>query len=215
MNSQTFMNHWQQEALPLIAILRGITPREAPQATEILLANGFRWLEVPLNSPSPYASIRLMREVAGDRAWVGAGTVLTTEQVEQVAECGGQLIVSPNSDPQVIRRSRQLGLISLPGVMTPTEAFTAITAGASALKFFPAQSVSPELLAAFRAVLPDDIACLPVGGIGPDSEQMQRYLRAGAHGFGLGGGLYQAGISLDELAIRAAAWRKAWCGVTR
>ena len=121
-----------------------------------------------------------------------------------------RLIVSPNANTAVIQRACQRNLVSLPGVMTPTEAFAALHAGASALKLFPAEQLSPELLKAFRAVLPRNVACLPVGGIRPDADQMQRYMRAGANGFGLGGALYQAGMPLDELANRANAYRQSW-----
>lgn len=214
MNPELFITQWRQEPLPLIAILRGIKPEEATAAADILINAGFRWLEVPLNSPSALESIHLMRQHAGDRARIGAGTVLTAEQVDQVAECDGQLIISPNCDPAVIRRSREKGLISLPGVMTPSEAFSAIAAGASALKLFPAEQLSPVLLKAYRAVIPPHIACLPVGGIQPDAQQMHGYLQAGANGFGLGGGLYQAGMTMAVLRERAQAYQRAWHAVT-
>lgn len=210
MNHEDFFSHWQKEPLPLVAILRGITPDEAASAANILVDSGFGWLEVPLNSPSPLTSIKKIREAVGDRAQVGAGTVLTVEQVDQVAEQGGQLIVSPNADPLVIRRTRERGMVSLPGVMTPTEAFAALHAGASALKLFPAEHLTPELMKAFRAVLPRNLVCLPVGGIRPDGIQMQQYLQAGANGFGTGSALYQAGMSLEELAKRARSWQQAW-----
>ncbi|KFC04470.1 2-dehydro-3-deoxyphosphogalactonate aldolase [Trabulsiella guamensis ATCC 49490] len=213
MNPEHFYARWQDEPLPLIAILRGITPPDAQHAAEILLSCGFHWLEVPLNSPSPYESIRLMCDAVNGRAYVGAGTVLTTEQVDRVAECGGQLIISPNCDKQVIRHTRERGLLSLPGIMTPSEAFAALHAGASALKFFPAEQVSPALVKAFRAVLPADVACLPVGGIQPDAQQMQSYVQAGANGFGLGGGLYQAGMSMTQLRACAMAYQQAWRSV--
>lgn len=210
MNHSSFFEHWRQEALPLIAILRGITPDEAADAAQILISAGFSWIEVPLNSPSPLDSIRIMRDIAGGRARIGAGTVLTPAQVDRVADCGGQLIVSPGCNPEVIRRTRERGLVSLPGVMTPSEAFTALDAGASALKMFPAEFLSPELMKAFRTVLPPDVACLPVGGIRPDSQLLRRYLQNGANGFGLGNSIYQVGISRDELQLRARAWRNAW-----
>lgn len=210
MNPKTFSTRWQQETLPLVAILRGITPAQACEAADILLSCGFRWLEVPLNSPEPYESIRLMRNAVGNQGFVGAGTVLTVEQVARVADCGGQLIISPNCDPDVIRYSVKCGLISLPGVMTPSEAFSALAAGASALKLFPAEHVSPVITKAFRAVIPRDVACLPVGGIQPDALQMRSYIQAGANGFGLGGGLYQAGMSMDLLCERALAYQQAW-----
>jgi 2-dehydro-3-deoxyphosphogalactonate aldolase len=210
MSPENFIAQWQKEPLPLVAILRGITPQDAVEAAEILLECGFRYLEVPLNSPTPLESISLMRKVVGERGYVGAGTVLTVEQVDAVAECGGQLIISPNCCPEVIRHTRNRGLVSLPGIMTPSEAFSAIAAGASALKLFPAEHISPAITKAFRAVVPPVVACLPVGGIQPDAAQMRSYIQAGANGFGLGGGLYQAGMSMDLLRMRAQAYQQAW-----
>lgn len=210
MSPEQFITHWQQEPLPLIAILRGITPEHAVEAAEILLECGFHYLEVPLNSPSALKSIHLMRDTVGNRGYVGAGTVLNVEQVDSVAECGGQLIISPNCNPDVIRHSVKRGLISLPGVMTPSEAFSAIDAGASALKLFPAEHITPVITKAFRAIIPREVACLPVGGIQPDSAQMRSYIQAGANGFGLGGGLYQAGMSMVLLRERAQAYQQAW-----
>ncbi|MDY1038711.1 2-dehydro-3-deoxy-6-phosphogalactonate aldolase [Lelliottia sp. CFBP8978] len=210
MNRQQFLTCWQDEPLPLVAILRGLGPEQAVEAAELLLECGFHYLEVPLNSPSPLKSICIMREVVGERGYVGAGTVLEPEQVDAVAEVGGQLIIAPNCNPAVIRRASQLGLISMPGVMTPTEAFSAISAGASALKLFPAEHVTPTITKAFRAVVPPDVICLPVGGIQPDAGQMRSYIRAGANGFGLGGGLYQAGMSMSVLRERARAYQQAW-----
>lgn len=210
MSPEQFIARWQQEPLPLIAILRGITPEQAVEAAEILLECGFHYLEVPLNSPSALKSIHLMRDTVGNRGYVGAGTVLNVEQVDSVAECGGQLIISPNCNPDVIRHSVKRGLISLPGVMTPSEAFSAIDAGASALKLFPAEHITPVITKAFRAVVPREVACLPVGGIQADAAQMRSYIQAGADGFGLGGGLYQAGISMAVLRERAQAYQQAW-----
>lgn len=213
MNHTSFFEHWRQESLPLIAILRGITPDDAAEAAQILISAGFHWIEVPLNSPSPLDSIRIMRDVAGDRARIGAGTVLTPAQVDWVADCGGQLIVSPDCNPDVIRRTRERGLVSLPGVMTPTEAFTAINAGASALKLFPAEMINTSVIKSFRAVLPSEIQCLPVGGIQPDTAQLKRFIGAGANGFGLGSGLYQANMDLAELRERAMAYQQAFNGI--
>lgn len=210
MNAEQFISRWEKEPLPLVAILRGITPEQAVEAAETLLECGFRYLEVPLNSPLPLQSISMMREVVGDRGYVGAGTVLEAEQVDQVAKVGGQLIIAPNCNPAVIRRASELGLISMPGVMTPTEAFTAISAGASALKLFPAEQITPAITKAFRAVVPPMVACLPVGGIQPNAAQMSSYIQAGANGFGLGGGLYQAGMSMETLRARATAYQQAW-----
>lgn len=210
MSPENFIAQWQQEPLPLIAILRGITPEHAVEAAEILLECGFHYLEVPLNSPSALKSIHLMRDTVGNCGYVGAGTVLNVEQVDSVAECGGQLIISPNCNPDVIRHSVKRGLISLPGVMTPSEAFSAIDAGASALKLFPAEHITPVITKAFRAIIPREVACLPVGGIQPDAAQMRSYIQAGANGFGLGGGLYQAGMSMILLRERAQAYQQAW-----
>jgi 2-dehydro-3-deoxyphosphogalactonate aldolase len=210
MNYLKFSDRWQHCALPLIAILRGLTPAEAEGVASTLLECGFTWLEVPLNSPAPLESIAIMAKTVGDRGYVGAGTVLTEHQVHQVAEAGGQLIISPNACLSVIRATCELGLLSLPGVATPGEAFTALRAGASAIKLFPAELITPAVTQALRAVLPKEAVCLPVGGIGADARQMQTYLQAGARGFGLGGGLYQPGISLTALRERALAYKAAW-----
>lgn len=210
MNMEEFMQQWSKEPLPYIAILRGIHPEQAAEAAKILLECGFRYLEVPLNSPSPFLSIQRMRDVIGDRGYVGAGTVLTTQQVDQVVDSGGQLIISPNCDPAVIRYTRQLGLISVPGVATPSEAFSAIANGASALKLFPAEMINISVIKAFRAVLPSEIQCLPVGGIQPDAMQLKRYMQAGANGFGLGSGLFRAGMTLAQLKEYAIAYRLAF-----
>lgn len=210
MSPEIFFQQWQQQPLPLVAILRGITPAEAGPVAETLLDCGFRYLEVPLNSPSPYDSIRSIRHTVGDRGFVGAGTVLNVQQVEEVAKAGGQLIISPNADAAVIGHSRYLNLIGLPGVATPSEAFAALAAGASGLKFFPAENITPAVIKALRAVLPQRLVCLPVGGIQPDPMQMRAYLQAGSNGFGLGGGLYQPGISLAALRQRALAYQAAW-----
>ncbi|MDU3933374.1 MAG: hypothetical protein E7G96_08180 [Serratia liquefaciens] len=154
MSPEIFLQQWQQQPLPLVAILRGITPEEAEPVAEILLDCGFRFLEVPLNSPTPYDSIRVIRKTVGDRGFVGAGTVLNVQQVEEVAKAGGQLIISPNTDAAVIGHSRYLNLISMPAVATPSEAFCALAAGASGLKLFPAESITPAVTKALRVVLP-------------------------------------------------------------
>ncbi|AYO36213.1 MULTISPECIES: 2-dehydro-3-deoxy-6-phosphogalactonate aldolase [Serratia] len=210
MSPEIFLQQWQQQPLPLVAILRGITPEEAEPVAEILLDCGFRFLEVPLNSPTPYDSIRVIRKTVGDRGFVGAGTVLNVQQVEEVAKAGGQLIISPNTDAAVIGHSRYLNLISMPAVATPSEAFCALAAGASGLKLFPAESITPAVTKALRVVLPQRLVCLPVGGIQPDPLQMRAYIQAGSNGFGLGGGLYQPGISLAALRQRALAYQAAW-----
>jgi 2-dehydro-3-deoxyphosphogalactonate aldolase len=189
-------------ACPLVAILRGLTPEEAPAIGDALVAAGITLIEVPLNSPHPLDSIRLLADRLGDRALVGAGTVLTADAVADVAAAGGQLIVSPNTDPAVIGATVAAGLISLPGYFTPSEAFAALAAGATALKLFPAEGASPAMLRAQRAVLPREVAVLAVGGVTP--ETMATWRTAGADGFGLGSSLYRAGKPAAAVAADAA-----------
>jgi 2-dehydro-3-deoxyphosphogalactonate aldolase len=193
---------------PLIAILRGIVPEEAVDIAAVLMEAGIDRIEVPLNSPDPFASIRAMARAHGDRALIGAGTVLTEAEVDRVAEAGGRLIVSPNCDPAVIRRTKALGLQSFPGVLTPTECFAALAAGADGIKIFPAFLMGQEGLKAIRAVLPPMTAIYMVGGVGPDSFAAWR--RAGATGFGLGTSLFRPGDRAEDVAPRAAAMVAAW-----
>ena len=197
-------------ALPLVAILRGITPSEVEAVGAVLYEAGFRLLEVPLNSPDPFASIALLRRVLPTEALVGAGTVLSPERVERLLEAGGELVVMPHADTQVIRAAKVAGLLCVPGVATPTEAFAALDAGADALKLFPAELVTPAVLKAMRAVLPKSTLLLPVGGIAPDT--MAPYLAAGANGFGLGSALYAPGMSAAQVGERANAFVAAWRG---
>ncbi|WP_319483421.1 2-dehydro-3-deoxy-6-phosphogalactonate aldolase [uncultured Cohaesibacter sp.] len=192
---------------PLVAILRGVTPEEVLGIGQVLVDSGFSIIEVPLNSPRPFESISILQESLGRRALIGAGTVLSTEAVEGVAAAGGKLIVMPHSDTEVIAHAKSLGLSCVPGVVTPTEAFAALKAGADALKLFPAEIASPAVVKAMLAVLPKSTRILPVGGISP--ETMDGYLAAGAAGFGLGSALYKAGMSADEVAVNAAAFIKA------
>ncbi|MBW6527724.1 2-dehydro-3-deoxy-6-phosphogalactonate aldolase [Sphingomonas sp. RHCKR7] len=182
---------------PLVAILRGLTPAEAPAVGEALVAAGFTLLEVPLNSPDPFDSIRLLAERLAGRAMVGAGTVLTTDDVARVRDAGGTLIVSPNTDADVIRASAAAGLISMPGYFTASEGFAALAAGATALKLFPADGTIPAYLKAQRAVLPKAARMLAVGGITPHN--MAEWRAAGADGFGLGSNLYRPGKSAEAV----------------
>jgi len=189
---------------PLVAIIRGVTPDEVEAIGAAIFDAGIRIIEVPLNSPDPLASIRRLADSLGDRALVGAGTVLDPAQISEVAAVGGRLIVSPNTNTAVIRATVAAGLISSPGFFTPSEAFTALDAGAHALKFFPAEAATPAVIKAQKAVLPKDVPLLVVGGIQPDS--MQPWLDAGATGFGLGSGLYAPGRSAEDTAQRARAY---------
>lgn len=196
------------DALPLIAILRGLTPDEAVAVGEAVVAAGFRCLEVPLNSPEPLESIRRLRGALDGRALVGAGTVLTVAAAREVAQASGQLIISPNTDTDVIRETKTLGLLSLPGFFTPSEAFAALQAGADALKLFPAEIAGTRGLKAVRAVLPVATRVYPVGGVDPDS--MGQWLAAGASGFGIGSAVFKPGQSPEEVGRNAAAFVSAW-----
>jgi 2-dehydro-3-deoxyphosphogalactonate aldolase len=189
--------------LPLVAILRGLTPDEAPAIADALFDVGFRCLEVPLNSPEPFESIRRIVDRMGDRALIGAGTVLTVEDVRRMADVGGKIVISPNADVDVIAATKDAGLQSLPAFFTPTEAFRAIAAGADALKLFPAELAGPQGLKAMRAVLPKTTPVFPVGGIDPDT--MGSYLKAGAAGFGIGSSLYAPGRSVEDVRARGEA----------
>ena len=206
------IDKWLQP-LPLIAILRGLTPGEAVAVGTAIADAGFRMLEVPLNSPDPLASIRLLQEHLGERCLIGAGTVMTPAQVGEVAAAGGELIVMPHADTQVIADAKRVGMGCTPGVATPTEAFAALAAGADALKIFPAEQVSPAVVKAWRAVLPRELALLPVGGITPDN--MQPYVDAGANGFGIGSALYAPGRDVADVGRRAQAFARAWAALPR
>ena len=205
---------WQAavEQLPLVAILRGIAPDEAEAVGDALLQAGWRLLEVPLNSPQPLRSIEMLAR-RFPQALVGAGTVRTAAEVRQVHAAGGRLVVSPHFDAHVVACTRELGMLSLPGVMTPSEAFAALAAGASALKLFPAEMIPPAAVKAMRAVLPPDVLLMPVGGIAPST--MAGYRAAGANGFGIGSSLYRPGVSAQAVAASAQAFADAWTGLRR
>ena len=193
--------HARLRECPLVAILRGIAPHEAEAMGDALVAAGIRLIEVPLNSPAPLASIEALAMRLGDRAMIGAGTVTASAELVAVRDAGGRLIVSPNADEEVIVETVQAGLVSLPGFFTASEAFTALRAGAHALKLFPAEGAQPAMLKALRAVLPLETPVLPVGGITP--ELLSLWLEAGAAGFGLGSALYRKGDSAAEVGKRA------------
>jgi 2-dehydro-3-deoxyphosphogalactonate aldolase len=192
---------------PLIAIIRGVTPGEAVEIAHALFEGGIRIVEVPLNSPDPLASISAIANSLGDSALVGAGTVLTPDDVRRVSDSGGRIVVSPNMNPAVIRAAVEAGMVSSPGIFTPSEAFAALDAGADTLKLFPAEAASPKVMKSMRAVLPKAVPFLVVGGVTPES--VPGWMDAGADGFGLGGGLYKPGQSPQETLGKARAYVEA------
>ena len=189
------------DACPLVAILRGISPDEAEAVGEALVGAGLRIIEVPLNSPDPFESIARLARRFGDRALIGAGTVMTAADIARLAGAGGRLMVTPHADPDLVREAKRHGLLALPGFFTPAEAFALIGAGADGLKLFPAEAASPAVLKALRAVLPPALPVLPVGGVSPKT--MAPWRAAGAMGFGIGSGLYRPGD--DAAAVREKA----------
>ena len=192
---------------PLVAIIRGVTPTDAEATAHAIFEAGIRIIEVPLNSPQPFDSIRIIADALDDRALIGAGTVLTTDDVKRVQEAGGRLIVAPNTNTDVIRATVAAGMVSSPGYFTPSEAFTAIEAGAHSLKLFPAEAASPTVVKAQKAVLPKHIPLIVVGGVNADN--IGNWLDCGADGFGLGSGLYKPGQSVDETLQKAKTFAAA------
>nr|WP_232480687.1 2-dehydro-3-deoxy-6-phosphogalactonate aldolase [Roseomonas sp. KE2513] len=201
------------DRLPLVAILRGVTPEEVVPIGRALVEAGFSIIEVPLNSPRPLESIRALAEDLGPEVLVGAGTVLAPEGVTEVAAAGGRIIVMPHGDPAVIRAAKAAGLLCVPGVSTATEGFAALAAGADALKLFPAELLTPRVLKAMLSVFPRGTRFLPVGGIVP--EGMGEFVAAGAAGFGLGSALYKPGATADEVGERARRFVEAWRALRR
>ncbi|SDF87036.1 2-keto-3-deoxy-phosphogalactonate aldolase [Onishia taeanensis] len=199
-------------SLPLVAILRGVTPAEIIDIAEAIIAAGITRIEIPLNSPQPLESVeKLVRHCAehhGDRILVGAGTVLTPEQVRDVHAVGGRLVVSPNCNVEVIRESRRLDMVSMPGIVTPSEAFAALEAGASGLKLFPATQVGIANMKAMQTVLPAGTELYAVGGIGTDN--FAEWRAAGVHGAGLGTAIYTPGLNAEQVGERARALVAAW-----
>lgn len=196
------------DRLPLIAILRGVTPEEVIAVSESLVDAGFAILEVPLNSPRPLESIERLKAKYDDEVLIGAGTVTAPAQVADVVKVGGRMIVMPHGDPEVVRAAKQAGLACFPGVATPTEAFAALANGADALKLFPAELLTPAVLKSMRSVLPQATRILPMGGITPDS--MAGYVAAGASGFGLGSALYRRGDDPARVGRNALDFVSAW-----
>jgi 2-dehydro-3-deoxyphosphogalactonate aldolase len=190
--------------LPLVAILRGLAPENAPAVGQVLVDAGFRIIEVPLNSPRPFESIGILAGAFGDRALVGAGTVLRTDDVTRVKAAGGRLIVMPHGDTALVHAAKSEGLTCVPGVATPTEGFAALAAGADGLKLFPAEAMPPAVVKAWRAVFPPETLLMPVGGITP--ERMAAYRAAGASGFGLGSALFAPGMTPAAVRERAQAF---------
>ena len=208
MNQNSLTTKWQQSfsSMPLVAILRGITPDECLAVADVIFSHGFEILEVPLNSPDPYTSIAKLIDRYPNK-FIGAGTVTSVESLETCVSVGCELIVTPNFNPSIASAIKQHELIYYPGVATPSEAFMAIEAGAHGLKLFPAELISPKIVKAMRAVLPQSIKLIPVGGITPTN--MDEYLVAGASGFGLGSALYQSGKSVADIGIAAQSFVKA------
>lgn len=198
---------------PLVAILRGIKPTEAEAVGMLLVEAGFTLIEVPLNSPEPLQSIATLQRLFGDRALIGAGTVMATDEVRAIKAAGGRLIVSPHCDPALIAASKAAGLASIPGVATPSEAFSALKVGADALKAFPAEGIPPAVIKSWLAVLPKGTRVLPVGGI--DAGNMAAYWSAGARGFGLGSSLYKPGDTIAETGAKAAQLQAAMAAIRR
>ncbi|MCF7352982.1 2-dehydro-3-deoxy-6-phosphogalactonate aldolase [Vibrio sp. CK2-1] len=194
------------EHLPLIAIIRGIKPNDAVRITQILIDEGFTMIEVPLNSPDALKSIKLLVNEFGEDYLIGAGTVTTASLAKDVIQVGASLVVTPNVNEEVIKICVEAGCVTLPGVMTPTEAFSALAAGATGLKLFPVSVIGLNGFKALKSVIPNETACFPVGGINPTVESMKPYLELGASGFGLGASLYHPELTDEEVRMNARSF---------
>lgn len=195
------MNKYFIKKDAIVAIIRGVTPAEAVEVAQVMYEAGIRIVEVPLNSPSPFESIRKIVDALGDKMLVGAGTVLTADDVQSLHAAGGQIVVSPNMNPGVIRKTKELGMLSYPGIMTVSEAIAAIEAGADGLKVFPAGVVGMSFIKAAKVILPKKLPILAVGGV--DDKNLLEWKAAGADGYGLGSSLYKPGMSLAEISERS------------
>ncbi|XLZ71603.1 2-dehydro-3-deoxy-6-phosphogalactonate aldolase [Massilia sp. SR12] len=193
---------------PLVAILRGLTAAEAPAVARSLFESGFRILEVPLNRPGAFECIGILNDMKPPGALVGGGTVLSTQQVELIFAQGGRVVIAPNFDADVVRLTKALGMLAVPGVATPTEALAALAAGADAVKWFPAEALGPAALRSVKTILPPQARVWPVGGV--SAGNLGEWRRAGADGFGIGGRLYEPGLPISELELRAKAILAAW-----
>lgn len=197
-------------ALPLIAILRGILPDDAIRVTQILIDEGFSFIEVPLNSPQALESISSLVDHFGSDFFIGAGTVTTAEKAQEVISTGANLIVTPNLNLEVIKLANHAGCAVFPGVITPTEAFSALELGVTGLKLFPISMLGLDGFKALKAVLPQDVWCFPVGGVNPEIDSMKPLLDCGAYGFGLGGSLYKPDMVDDEIRLNARSYIEAF-----
>lgn len=213
MNSTQLIEHPWFRSFPLIAILRGVTPEEVIDVAGVLIKNGFRFIEVPLNSPDALSSIRKLVTAYSEKAIIGAGTVTNIDKLMSVIETGARLIITPNMNPEVIKKAREYDCTIFSGIQTPTEALTAVDCGVSALKLFPADLIQPKGLKAIKSVLPDEVICCPTGGINADVDLFQSYIDAGASGFGLGSGLYSKGMSVSDVDKVAKLYRNTWLSV--
>ncbi|WEM44487.1 2-dehydro-3-deoxy-6-phosphogalactonate aldolase (plasmid) [Photobacterium sp. DA100] len=196
--------------LPLVAIIRGVTPSDVVDVAQVLIEEGFTMIEVPLNSPDALVSIKKLVDHFGSDFYIGAGTVTTPELAQQVIDTGANLVVTPNYHQEVVEMSVEAGCVTFPGVVTPTEAFAALAAGATGLKLFPVTVLGTSGFKALKSVLPPDTICLPVGGISPSVDSMKPYMEIGAQGFGLGAALYKPGMTLEQIRGNAKAYIEAF-----